>query len=110
MIDIIPLAGMLFSLLMVLIIGGFILMFPLTRRLGKLLELRIQERRESALPAEEVAALREAVAGLQDQLERLADRQAFTERLLETGRPERGSAEPRPVGSVPGPGAGEAGS
>lgn len=85
MIDILPLAGMLFSLLMVLIIGGFILLFPLSRRLGQLLEMRLEERREGSLPPEDVAVLLETIQALQDEVERLAERQAFTERLLEGG-------------------------
>ncbi len=91
MIDILPLAGMVFSLLIVLVIGGFILLFPLSKRLGQLLEMRLEERREGVLPPEDVAVLLETVQTLQDEVERLAERQAFTERLLESG--SRSSAE-----------------
>ncbi|NIP80881.1 MAG: hypothetical protein GWM90_17370 [Gemmatimonadetes bacterium] len=90
--DILPLAGMLFSLLMVLIIGGFILLFPVTRRLGRLLELRIEERRsEDRPPAAELEEVLRVVEALQAEVERLSDRQEFTERLLERG-PERDGA------------------
>jgi hypothetical protein len=91
--DIVPLAGMLLSLLMVLIIAGSILMFPVMRRLGRLLELRIEERRGGSLPAaavEEVEELKELVRGLEAQVERLAERQTFTERLLTDGAPRSG--------------------
>jgi hypothetical protein len=83
MIDIIPLAGMLFSLLMVLVIGGFILLFPLSKRLGQLIEMRLEQQRQGALSAEDATALLETIHALQDQIELLAERQAFTERLLE---------------------------
>lgn len=91
--DIVPLAGMLFSLLMVLIIAGSILMFPIMRRLGRLLEMRIEGRRKGPVdPAspssEELRSLRELVEGLQAEVGRLAERQEFTERLLERGRKE----------------------
>ena len=89
--DIIPLAGMLFSLLMVLVIGGFILLVPLTKRLGKLLEMRLEERKQNVLTPEDATALLETVHALQDQVDRLEDRQAFTERLLDPGR-ERSEA------------------
>lgn len=91
--DILPLAGMLFSLLVVLIIAGSILTFPIMRRLGKLLEMRIEERRQDGpqagrLESAELDALREIVEGLQTDVDRLAERQAFAERLLERGREE----------------------
>lgn len=90
MIDILPLAGMLFSLLMVLIIGGFILLIPLSRRLGQLLEMRLEQQRTGALASEDATALLETVRALQDQVELLSERQAFTERLLESGRGSAG--------------------
>lgn len=93
--DIVPLAGMLLSLLIILIIAGSVLLFPLVRRFGRLLELRIEERRTGALPAEQVQELRALVEGLQEEVARLADRQAFTERLLEAPR-EDAAGEDRP--------------
>jgi hypothetical protein len=89
MYDIIPLAGMIFSLLMTLIIGGFILLYPLAKRLGKLMEMRLEERREGTLPPEDAAALMDTLHALQDEVERLAERQAFTERLLDPGREDQ---------------------
>lgn len=91
--DIVPLAGMLLTLLMLIIIAGSVLMFPLMRRLGRLMELRIEERRSGVVPGEELASLKETVAELQEEVSRLTERQAFAERLLEEGRPERGGSE-----------------
>ena len=85
--DIIPLAGMLFSLLMVLVIGGLILLFPISRRLGKFLEIRIDERMEwDTLPKEAFNELMGVVEELQNEVQRLSERQQFVERLLEPGR------------------------
>ena len=84
--DIVPLAGMLFSLLVVLIIAGSILMFPVMRRVGRLLETRLEERRGEVGEPEDVRSLREMVEGLQEEVRLLAERQQFTERLLESGR------------------------
>jgi hypothetical protein len=83
--DFLPFAGMIFSLLVVLIIAGSILLFPLTRRLGTLLEMRIEDRRggEGALSSGEVEELRGLLVSLQAEVERVAERQQFTERLLE---------------------------
>lgn len=93
--DIIPIAGMLFSLLVVLVIGGLILLFPISRRLGRFLEIRIDERMEwDTLPRETLDELRDLVEGLQSEVARLGERQRFVERLLESGKAEsRASAE-----------------
>jgi hypothetical protein len=88
MYDVVPIAGMVFSLLLALIVGGFVLMYPLTKRLGKLIELRLEERRSErggAVAAGEVERLRRVVEGLQAEVAGLAERQEFTERLLESG-------------------------
>lgn len=88
--DLIPIAGMLFSLLMVLVIGGLILLFPISRRLGKFLELRIDERMEwDTLPKEAMNELMTVVEELQSEVQRLRDRQQFVERLLEPGKPQQ---------------------
>lgn len=85
--DILPLAGMLFSLLMVLVIGGLILLFPISRRLGRFLEIRIEERMEwDTLPKEAFNELMGVVEELQNEVQRLSERQQFVERLLEPGR------------------------
>ena len=95
--DIIPLAGMLFSLLMVLIIGGLILLFPISRRLGKFLEVRIEERMEwDTLPKEAFNELMDVVEELQNEVQRLSDRQQFMERLLEPGKGADAASLERP--------------
>lgn len=100
--DLIPIAGMLFSLLMVLVIGGLILLFPISRRLGKFLEIRIDERMEwDTLPKEAVNELMNVVEELQSEVQRLRDRQQFVERLLEPGKSpgkSSGSEQPGPGG------------
>lgn len=92
--DIIPFAGMIFSLLMVLIIGGFILLFPLSKRLGQLIEMRLDERRvRETLPDAELEELRRIVESLQSEVALLTERQEFTERLLDSGdRPAAGAS------------------
>jgi hypothetical protein len=96
--DIIPIAGMLFSLLVVLAIGGFILLFPISRRLGKFLEIRIDERMEwNTLPGEMLNELRDVVEELQSEVARLGERQKFVERLLDSGKSKSSaSTEERP--------------
>jgi hypothetical protein len=77
--------SMIFTVVMVTIVGGFILLLPLTRQLGRLLRSRIQQGDMGARDRE-IEGLRTAVEALRDEVERLADRQDFTERLLERPR------------------------
>ncbi|HUE97596.1 MAG TPA: hypothetical protein VMN39_13125 [Longimicrobiaceae bacterium] len=85
---------MLFTLFLVAMIAGFILLLPITRRLGALMEQRLQEKGTSFSPAE-VSQLRAAVDALRSDLERLSERQAFTEVLLEERRPAELPDKPR---------------
>ena len=84
-------AGMIFSLLSLVIIGGIILMYPLTRRLGQLLEQRLEERKAGGAvvgqgvdPAE-LRELRSALRSVEGEVARLGERQQFLEGLLESG-------------------------
>lgn len=78
-------AGMIFTLMLAIVVGGFILLFPLSRRLGALLEERIQERRRPvvAAPTEEIRRLTEVVDRLEEEVRRLSERQDFAEQLLQ---------------------------
>jgi hypothetical protein len=100
------LGGMIFSVVMVLIIGGFIITFPLLRRLGGLMEESIRERRDARLDKGQVtqitgdiAELRNAFESLEKQLDLVGERQEFVENLLSHRKrtalpdPDRGEAE-----------------
>ena len=63
------LGGMIFSLIMVLIIGGFIVTFPLLRRLGGLMEESIRERRDARLDKGQVAQISGELQQLRGQSE-----------------------------------------
>lgn len=90
-------AGMIFTLLLTGMIGGFLLLIPVSRRLGAFLEQRLEQGK--AGPANrEVAELRAAIAALQGEVERIAERQEFTDALL-AANPER----PRISGSQASP-------
>ena len=79
-----PIAGMIFVLLVILISGMFKLLQPLAVRIGAPEDPRLEERAAELLAAaEEVAELRQAVEGLQSEVARLSEQQQFTERLLE---------------------------
>ena len=71
-----------FVLLMTLLVGGFIVIFPLSRRLGAYLEMQIERRRDRPEDAQRLEELQQAIRELGDEVGRLRERQAFTEALL----------------------------
>ncbi len=90
-------AGMIFTLLLVALIGGIIVVTPLARRLAALLELRLQEKMQAGkLDAGEAAALKKRIAALEEEVSALrerhaslGDRQDFVEALLRSGEEAR---------------------
>ena len=90
--DSVAIAGMIFSLLAIMMIGGFILLFPLSRRLGAVLEQRLREKDSAEASAEQIEELRRAVRSLEAEVRALSERQAFTDSLLDV--PERPELEP----------------
>ena len=81
--ELIPL--MIFTIIVIAMIGGFILVLPITRRLGQFMEYRMTERTR-LMENEEHEALLRAIESLRDDVARLAERQQFTERLLDKPR------------------------
>lgn len=81
--------GMIFTIIMTVIIGGFIITYPVMRRLGLLLEESIRERRASRLDQSQVGHIASEIADLQASIDRveghmglLTERQDFVESLL----------------------------
>jgi hypothetical protein len=80
--DPMALAGMIFTLIVLMLIGGFVLLFPLSRRMGLLMEQRLADRAARSGGDAELAQLREGLRAVQDELLRLSERQEFTESLV----------------------------
>ena len=76
---------MVFTIIVLAMIGGFIVVLPITRRLGKFLEFKMTERTR-IMENDEREALLKAIESLRDDVARLAERQEFTERLLDRPR------------------------
>jgi len=74
-------APLIFSMTLVLSIAGVLILRPLAKRLGDLIEATAREKRVKAKD-EELARLTEIVGRLADRIEHLEDRQDFTERIL----------------------------
>ena len=77
------LAGMAFTLVLTALVGGFILVYPVSRRLGAFLEAKLHDRLPPA-PGNtaELEALRKSVSALQAEVQRLNERQEFMEQLV----------------------------
>jgi hypothetical protein len=82
------LAGMAFVLVLCAMVGAFILLIPLSRRLGQLLDAWLQDKR-GVVPNGEIAELRRTIQELEAEVHALAERQQFTDQLLQARRPER---------------------
>ncbi|UCC74483.1 MAG: hypothetical protein JSV86_07995 [Gemmatimonadota bacterium] len=69
----------------ILCTAGIIILRPLTKRLGDLMEARNRERQEQAqLGPQELARITDVVSRLADRIETLEERQDFTDRLLDS--------------------------
>ena len=76
-------AGMAFTLLLAGMVGGFILLHPIAKRLGALLEQKIKPPvLPDAKPSQDLARLQEQVASLERAVTQLSERQEFTEQLI----------------------------
>ena len=81
-------AGMIFVLVLAAMIGTFILLIPLSRRLGQMIDLWLEDKR-SAGRSEELDGLRRSVLALESEVSSLAERQQFIDQLLEGNQRER---------------------
>lgn len=85
------LAPMIVAIVLILTVGGVVLLRPLSRRLGELLEVMAREREQPRL-GEDMARLREVVDTVNGRLALLEERLDFTDALL--ADPERRRLRP----------------
>ena len=76
-------APMIVSVVLVLTVGGVVLLRPVTKRLGALLDVMVQEKSRSSRTDDR--RLLETIDTLNDRLSLLEERQDFTERLIGRG-------------------------
>jgi hypothetical protein len=95
------LAPLIIGVVFILTVGGVVLLRPLSRRLGDLLELMAQQKQQPQV-GKGLESTRELLEATVDRLAALEDRLDFTERLLsdpgrresaETGRGEEPPSE-----------------
>jgi len=76
-------APMIVSIVLILTVGGVVLLRPLVRRLGALLDVMVLEKsRTSSVEDRSVA---DSIDTMNDRLSLLEERQDFTERLIASG-------------------------
>ena len=81
------------SIVLVLTVGGVILLRPLSKRLGELLEAMVAEKRQGHPGLEaQLGQIREQLESQGDRLTLLEERLEFTERLVERRPPGKLSA------------------
>jgi hypothetical protein len=88
-VDPMMLGMMIFTIVAMAVIGGFVVLFPITRRIGRFLESRMSEANR-AKELEDREGILRALDSLRDDIARLAERQDFTERLLERPTQQKG--------------------
>jgi len=80
-----------FSMLTGVVISGFVVLGPVGRAIGDVIRHIFRaDRKQGALPAEELDQLHARFDSIQHQLTEIAERQDFTERMLAQTR-ERGA-------------------
>ena len=89
-------AGMIFAVVMTIIIGGFIVTFPVMRRLGRVMEESLRERQAARLAQGsrmdlegQIAEPHGAVERLEGHVGLLAERQDFVDNLLSHREPQK---------------------
>ena len=75
-------ALMVMIMVVVATVGGVVLLLPVSRKLGGLLEAMTRERQDSPQVRSAIARLRQSIDTLEDRLELLEEKQDFTEDLL----------------------------
>lgn len=85
-------APMIVGTVFILTTGGVLVLRPIAKRLGALLEVMAREK--ASLPIEEIRLLRDSIDTVHQRLSLMEERQDFTERLIGRGG-EQGSLAPK---------------
>lgn len=88
------LAPLILGVVLVLTVGGVLILRPIAKHLGALLEAMTRERLDPAR-SQELLHVRELLETMNQRLQLMEERQEFTDRLLERGEapPALGRAE-----------------
>ncbi|MGE0158046.1 MAG: hypothetical protein AB7T31_01470 [Gemmatimonadales bacterium] len=87
-------APMVMFVVLILTVGGVLILRPISKRIGDLLELYARDR-QAGLQSE-VVQMRELMETVNARMQLLEERQDFTERLLSAEKPETASRRELP--------------
>jgi hypothetical protein len=99
--------GMVFALVMAVLVGSFVLLYPLSRQLANLVRKRLQDPGfGNTITREDAEKLAQAIQQLATGMEALNERQDFLEQLFEGRNRAQGQLPPesRPAGTAEAPG------
>lgn len=82
--DLNALAGLLIPMTIILTTGGVLVLRPIAKRLGVLLELMAKEKTRQA-PSDDLRRLHQTMDTINERLSLIEERQDFTERLIDRG-------------------------
>lgn len=85
-----PIAGTVMVVGIAFSVAGVLIFRPLTRQLGELLE-QMRRDRQKKLEESDIARITGLLERLADRMDRIEERQEFTERVLEAPDKRRGS-------------------
>ena len=88
-------APALVAIVLILTTGGVAILRPISKRAGELLEVMARERRQPRQAAADTQRMVDLMESLHARLERLEERQDFTDSLLAAGREGRTLQRPR---------------
>lgn len=86
---------MIFALIVLVLVGGFILLLPLSQRLGKLLDVWVNEQKSLSARADPDAT-QQALSDLSQRLKTLEEQQDFLEKLVRARELPAGSEVEEP--------------
>ncbi|MGD8495901.1 MAG: hypothetical protein PVF05_06890 [Gemmatimonadales bacterium] len=87
MLDPLILASMIFTIVVLGMIGGFILLYPIARLAGQALQIWIENRSTAGDAGAALLEVRTELERLHGQIERVAEQQEFVERALSRETP-----------------------
>jgi hypothetical protein len=87
-------APLIMSVVLILTVGGVLILRPIARHLGTLLEAMTREKLDGGR-GQDLVHIRELMETMNQRLQLMEERQEFTDRLLERGRSPASSTDGR---------------
>jgi len=93
-------APLVMTITLILTTGTVLLLRPVTKRLGDLIETTVKQKR-GELPAAEMGQVRDVLETMNQRLALIEDRQDFTDALIASRQPQVESGRPKATNLIP---------